>query len=234
MASSPLRRSRLTEAAHRALARLPLLAGVPGPALARLAAAARAVRYRDGEVVFRRGDPGTDGMLVVLDGLVRLHLSTPGGRELTLGLAGPGEPVGEVALVDGGTRSADCTALTPVSGLMIRHADAAAVIATDHATAQALLRTLAARLRRTTEQVEQVALRPLPQRLAAALLKLAAVDPAGIIRLPQGQIAALVAATRPKVNAALAELRDQRLVEPAKAGLRITDPPGLRALAEGD
>ncbi len=220
--------------ARRALDRLPLLAGVPDAARARLAAAARPVRYRDGEVVFRRGDPGADGMLLVLDGLVRLHLATGSGRELTLGLAGAGEPVGEVALVDGGPRSADCTALTPVSALMIRHVDAAAVLAEDHATALALLRTLAARLRRTTEQVEAVGLRPLPQRLAAALLKLAAADPAGLVRLPQGQLAALVAATRPKVNLALVEFRAARLVEPGRAGLRISDPPGLRALAEAD
>ncbi len=220
--------------ARRAIDRLPLLAGVPDAARARLAAAARPVRYREGEVVFRRGDPGADGMLLVLDGVVRLHLATGAGRELTLGLAGAGEPVGEVALIDGGPRSADCTALTPVSALLIRHADAAAVLAEDHATALALLRTLAARIRRTTEQVEAVGLRPLPQRLATALLKLAAADPAGLVRLPQGQIAALVAATRPKVNVVLVEWRAAKLVEPTRAGLRITDPPGLRALAEAD
>ncbi|NGM23488.1 Crp/Fnr family transcriptional regulator [Roseomonas stagni] len=220
--------------ARRAIDRLPLFSGVPEAARARLAVAARPVRYREGEVVFRRGDSGADGMLLVLDGLVRLHLATGAGRELTLGLAGAGEPVGEVALVDGGPRSADCTALTPVSALLVRHADAAAVLAEDHATALALLRTLVARLRRTTEQVEAVGLRPLPQRLAAALLKLAAADPAGLVRLPQGQLAALVAATRPKVNLALVEFRAAKLVEPSRAGLRISDPPGLRALADAE
>lgn len=219
-------------AARRALVRLPLLAGVPEGARARLAAAARPVRYRDGQVVFRRGEPGLDGMLLVLDGLVRVHVATPGGRELTLGLAGPGEPVGEIALIDGGPRSTDVTALTPVAGLMLRHADAIAVIESDVAVAGALLRTLAARVRRTTEQVEAVGLRALPQRLAAALVRLAAADPAGLVRLPQGQIAALVAATRPKVNAALAELRTRGLVEQARAGLRVPDPQALRALAE--
>lgn len=218
-------------AARRALDRLPLLAGWPEAARARLAASARPVRYAAGAVVFRRGDPGADGMLLVLDGLIRLHLSDASGRELSLGLVGAGEPVGEVALVDGGPRSADATALTPVSGLMIRHADAQALIAGDAAVANALLRTFAARLRRTTEQVEAVGLRSLPQRLAGALLKLEAADPSGLVRLPQGQIAVLVAATRPKVNAALAAFRARGLVEPARAGLRLADRDGLRALA---
>ncbi|WP_426955180.1 Crp/Fnr family transcriptional regulator [Muricoccus radiodurans] len=206
------------------------LAGVPSDAKDRLAGIARPVRHPAGATLFRRGDPG-EGMLLVLDGLVRLHLSTAGGRELTLGLVGRGEPIGEVALVDGGPRSADATAFTPISALMFRHADAGALIAADAALALALLRTLAARLRRTTDQVEAVGLQGLPQRLAAALLRLAAVDPSGLVRLPQGQIASLVAATRPKVNAALSEFRARGFVENARAGLRVTNADGLRAFA---
>lgn len=216
---------------RRLLQRVAFFRQVPGAALDRLAGIARPVRHPAGGVLFRRGDPG-EGLLVMLDGLVRLHLSTAAGRELTLGLVGPGEPLGEVALVDGGPRSADATALTPVSALLFRHGDAAPLIAGDAALAAALLRTLAARLRRTTGQVEAVGLLPLPQRLAGALLYLAAADPTGLVRLPQGQIAALVAATRPKVNAVLAEFRVHGLVEQARAGLRLADPDGLRALAE--
>jgi CRP-like cAMP-binding protein len=221
----------MTQDAARVLEALPLFAGVPAESRARLAAAARPVRYAAGAPVFRRGEAG-DSMLVVNDGLVRLHLATEAGRELTLGLAGAGEPVGELALIDGGPRSADCTALTPVQGLLLRHADAAPLIRADAALAWALLRALAAKLRRTSQQVEAVGLRPVQARLAAALLRLAAQDPSGLVRLPQGQIAALVAATRPKVNAAIAELRERGLIEQARAGLRLRDPAGLRAVAE--
>lgn len=223
----------LNDAARHALDRVPLLARVPDAAKARLAAAARQVRYRDGEPVFRHGEPGTDGMLIVLDGVVRLHLSTEAGREITLGLVGAGEPVGEIALIDGGPRSADATALTPVTGLMIGTASALEVIGSDAAAALALLRALAARLRRTTDQLEAVGLRPVPQRLAAALLKLAAADPAGLVRLNQSHLASLVAATRPKVNLALGEFRARGLVLPVRAGLRIADAEGLRAVANG-
>ena len=220
--------------ARRQLDALPLFAGVPEAARARLAAAARPVRYPAGTVVFRRGDPGPDGLLLVLDGLVRLHLATQAGREMSLGLVGPGEPLGELALIDGGPRSADATTLTPVAGLMLRHPDALAVIAEDAATANALLRTVVARLRRTTEQTEAVALHGLTQRLAAVLLKLAATDPSGLVRLPQGQIASLIAASRPKVNAALAELKAQGCVTAVRAGLRLADPARLRRLAEAE
>jgi len=223
-----------SDALRQTLDRVPLLAQVPAGAKARLAAAARQVRYRDGETVFRCGDPGTDGMLIVLDGVVRLYLSTAAGREITLGLVGAGEPVGELALIDGGPRSADATALTPVTGLMIRSAIAIEVIESDPAAALALLRALAARLRRTTDQLEAVGLRPVPQRLAAALIKLAAADPAGLVRLNQSQLATLVAATRPKVNLALGDFRTRGFVLQSRAGLRIGDATGLQSVARGE
>jgi CRP-like cAMP-binding protein len=219
------------EETRRLLDRIAFLALTPASAKDSLAGIARPVRYAAGEVVFRRGDPG-EGMLIVLDGLVRVHLSTAAGRELSLGLVGGGEPIGEVALVDGGPRSADATALTPVSALLLRHADAVALIAADAALASALLRTLATRLRRATDQVEAVGLRGLPQRLAATLLQLSAMDPSGLVRLPQGQIAALIAATRPKVNLALHEFRARGFIEPARAGLRLINRDGLRAVIE--
>ncbi len=58
---------------------------------------ARERRYADGEVIFRRGDPVEDGMLLVLNGQVRLHLTEPGGRELTLALAGADSTTGRAA-----------------------------------------------------------------------------------------------------------------------------------------
>ncbi|HEY8610224.1 MAG TPA: Crp/Fnr family transcriptional regulator [Roseomonas sp.] len=216
---------------RRLLDRIAFLALAPSAAKDKLAKIAHPARYPAGACVFRRGDPG-EGMLIVLDGLVRLHLATAAGRELSLGLVGGGEPIGEIALVDGGPRSADATALTPVSALLLRHADAAPLIATDAALASALLRTLAGRLRRTTDQVEAVGLRGLPQRLAATLLQLSATDPTGLVRLSQTQIASLVAATRPKVNLALHGFRSRGFIEPVRAGLRLRDRDGLRSVAE--
>lgn len=221
-----------SDALRRHLDRMPLLAGWPKAARARLAATAQQASYAAGELIFSRNDSSEGGMLLVLDGLVRLHLTEPGGRELSLALAGAGEPVGELAIIDDGPRSADATALTPVSGLLLRRAEARALMASDAAIAVSLLHVLAAKLRRTTDQIEAIGLRPLPQRLAGMLLTLAAADPADLVRLPQGQIASLIAASRPKVNAALAEFRERGLVAPCRAGLKLVDPAGLRALAE--
>jgi CRP/FNR family cyclic AMP-dependent transcriptional regulator len=213
------------------LTALPLFARVPAETRARLAVLAAPKRYAASQMMFCRGDVA-DGMLLVLDGVVRVHLSDARGHEVTLALIGPGEPIGEIALVDGGLRSADATALTPVSALLLRHSDVAPLIASDAEFASALLLGMAARLRRLTDQVEAISLQPLSQRLAGTLLQLAAADPSGLVRVAQGQLATLVAASRPKVNAALAEYRKLGLVTSVRAGLRLIDKERLRALAE--
>ncbi len=221
----------MSDAALRNLNNLTLLAGVPDAARTRLAASARPVRFAVGEMLFRRGEPA-EGLVVVLDGLVRIHLSDAKGREVTLALVGRGEPIGEIALIDGGVRSADATALTPVSALLVRHADAVAIIASDAAVAMAFLRTMTARFRRLTDQVEALSLQPLAQRVAAMLLRLAAADPSGLVRVAQGQLATLVAASRPKVNAVLSDYRARGLIVSVRAELKLLDPAGLRALAD--
>jgi CRP/FNR family transcriptional regulator, cyclic AMP receptor protein len=213
------------------LAALPLFALVPPEARGRLAVLATPKRYAASQMMFCRGDVG-DGMLLVLDGLVRIYLSDAKGHEVTLALIGPGEPIGEITLVDGGLRSADATALTPVSALLLRHSDVAPLIAADAKFASALLFGMAARLRRSTDQVEAISLQPLSQRLAGTLLRLSAADPSGLVRVAQGQLASLVAASRPKVNAALSEYRKLGLVVSVRAGLRLLDKDRLRALAE--
>jgi CRP/FNR family cyclic AMP-dependent transcriptional regulator len=221
----------MSEKAFNHLNNLKLFDGVPEAARAKLAASARPVRFAVGEMLFRRSEPA-EGMVVVLDGLVRIHLSDARGREVTLALVGAGEPIGEIALIDGGVHSADATALTPVSALLVRHADAEAMIASDAAVAMALLKTMTARVRRLTDQVEAISLQPLAQRVAATLLRLAAADPSGLVRVPQGQLATLVAASRPKVNAVLSEYRAAGLIVSVRAGVRLLDAARLHALAD--
>ncbi len=212
------------------LQQLKLFAGLAEAARGKLSASARPVRFAQNEMLFRRGE-AAEGMIMVIDGLVRIHLSDAKGREVTLALVGPGEPIGEIALIDGGLRSADATALSPVSAVLLRHADVAGMIEADAAMASALLRTMTARVRRLTDQVEAISLQPLAQRVANALLRLAEADASGLVRVPQGQIATLVSATRPKVNAVLSDYRARGLIVSVRAGLKILDRGGLAKLA---
>ena len=83
-----------------------MFAGLSDQQLAKLAAIFEEKVYRSDDVLFSQGDEG-DRIYVVCDGFVEIIVETdqaPGGR--TLVNLGPGQVVGEMALVDQGTRSA--------------------------------------------------------------------------------------------------------------------------------
>ena len=59
-------------------------------------------------VLFREAEPG-DSLYVLLSGKVKLSRRSSDGREGLLALVGPGEPFGEVELLDGGPRTTTAT-----------------------------------------------------------------------------------------------------------------------------
>jgi CRP-like cAMP-binding protein len=74
-----------------------------------LASLSRERRLRDGDVLFREGDPG-DAMYVVLDGKVRISKRIPGAGEEALAFMERGDWFGEMALIDNQPRSAEAVA----------------------------------------------------------------------------------------------------------------------------
>lgn len=173
----------------------------------------REANFNTGQVIFTRGDPGTEIHLVV-KGRVRLSILTVDGRELSFAHAEPPSIFGEIAVFDGGTRSADATAVNKVQTLTLSKAAFLRLLAARPALAEAAIRFVSARLRDADQQLEAIALHPIEARLARFFLSSARQkDPDGkskhvTLSLPisQGELALLVGASRPKVNAALALL----------------------------
>ncbi|MCK5550068.1 MAG: cyclic nucleotide-binding domain-containing protein, partial [Hyphomicrobiaceae bacterium] len=76
----------------------------------------REVSFAANQVIFARGDAGREIYLVV-SGRVRLSVLSAEGRELSFAHAEPGAIFGEIAMLDGGTRTADATAVNKVTAL---------------------------------------------------------------------------------------------------------------------
>jgi CRP-like cAMP-binding protein len=165
--------------------------------------------WASGATIFQRGDEG-DGMIVVTDGRVRLSLLAHNGREISLKHAGPGEILGEIALLDGGPRSADATAMTRTHGSFVPRAGFQRLIDRRPGLLRAINMYLCQRLRDTNELVESLALLPIEAHLARFMLKqlaLSAIEDeaeAGVsLAMPQSELAALIGASRPKLNRVL-------------------------------
>jgi glutaminase len=138
------------------LAAQSLLAGLDADAVAALEAAAAHVVLGPGEVLWNEGDPAED-VCFVSSGVVRAEVDAGDGTARRLVSMGPGTVVGEIAMLDGGARSARVVAETRAHVRRLPFAAMAAAEARHPGLTATLFRNLgrllARRLRRTTDQV---------------------------------------------------------------------------------
>ena len=107
------------------LARVPLFSDCSRRDLQTVARVVRSIPHRKGTVIAREGDPGV-GLFIIMDGTAEVTIG--GKKRATLG---PGDFFGEIALLDGGPRTATVTATSDVQllgltewvfrGLMVEH-----------------------------------------------------------------------------------------------------------------
>lgn len=114
---------------------------------------------------------------------------------------------GELALIDGGRRSASALALQPTSLLAIARTTFLDILRDHPALADALLRSLGGMVRSTLERASDFVLLDLQARVAKVLLDLAALGGAEVaagvvvdLRLTQSDLASMVGVSRPTVN----------------------------------
>jgi CRP-like cAMP-binding protein len=223
-----------TRPAIEALERIQLFSGLAPTDLVRLAEGLRTRRFRRGEVLFHQGDPG-DSLFIVSSGAVKIVLPSEEGDEAILTSIRPGSFFGELALLDGAPRSATAVAMEPTETLVLRREAFRALIDTSAEARDALLAALAGELRRLTAHVEELHFLDMTGRLAALLARLAQESgiPAddGSIRLDrpftQGDLAAMIGATRQSVNKLLGMFVDDGLLRVDRDTIVVLDLAGL-------
>ena len=99
----------------------------------------------EGEILWRQGEDARE-LLFIVDGAVSVSLHVPGDRVVEIGRAGPGEMVGEIALLDGGGHTMSVRAIEPATVLALGRVDFAALLARQDPSAFRLKRRLASLL----------------------------------------------------------------------------------------
>jgi CRP-like cAMP-binding protein len=188
------------------------------------------------QLVFAKGDRA-DELYIVLSGRMKISVLAPDGRELAFRTAGPGQMVGEIAVLDGGTRTADMTCLSECEVLVLSKSSLARLVEGRPAIGRDLIRFLCQRLRDTSEQLESIALYRIEARLARFMLALAEHGTAGSktvdvsLAMSQTELAAVLGASRSKVNVALHNLEEMGAIH--RHGSRLAcDIEKLSAIAE--
>lgn len=210
-----------------------LLTGIPGDDVRAVLALARRATYRRGEVVFHRYDPA-DAIHLVAKGRFDVRITTPRGDVVALGIRGPGETFGELAVATGSERSATVTALETGETLVVRGTELRALARRHPSVHEVLVRALSHQVTFLSERLVEAYTVDAETRVARRVLELARVygtDPPVVLPLIQEDLAALAGTSRATVNRVLRAAEQRGLVELGRGRTIVLDPDGLRRLA---
>jgi CRP/FNR family cyclic AMP-dependent transcriptional regulator len=174
---------------------------------------------RADSVLFSAGEPG-DGLYVVETGLLKVVMESPGGEERIVGLLGPGEIAGELAMIDGLPRSASVVVLQDCSYRFVSQANFQKFTAAHPEFYRELATVLSMRLREADHALVAATFLSGRGRLAGALLDLAEhfgqpSGSGGVMfkrKIGNGELAAMAGMARENVSRVLGEWRDRKLV----------------------
>lgn len=221
------------------LADIPLFEDLVEADLNIVAQRVRQRRYKEGDTIFHRRDPGV-ALYVIVSGKVKIHNEINDGSDCIIAILDEGEFFGELAVIDGEERSADATTLAPTELLMLTRDDLHDILQRYPRISLRILATLAGRLRRTTEDYLAYSTLDINGRLALQLLRLSEqhgiMTPSGMridLRLTQTDLGALVGASRESVNKVMGYFRRQGYVAlDEKNQIVVKDVSTLKRIAE--
>jgi CRP/FNR family transcriptional regulator, cyclic AMP receptor protein len=216
------------------LGRVPLFAELSEQELAQVVMVAIPRSFPKGVRVFHEGDD-SDACYVVRTGDLRVTREHSDGRAIALATLGPGDFFGELAMLDGGSRSASVETLSDVELLALPAGDMRRVIAAHGEIAAKLIVALTRRLRETNERVARQSFQTVPSRVAGVLAQLIAEeaipeDRDGItVRMTQADLAQLAGTSRESVSRFLATLERAGVVMVGRGRVTIVEPRRLRS-----
>lgn len=192
-------------------------------------------RFDRGDVLLREGDP-TDHVFVLSSGWVRVYSASPDGQEVVLALRGPGDLIGELAVLHGWNRTVSIAALEPLVVVQLRAAQFVGSLRDRPGIAIAMIKQTSARLREHEQALLEFATQDVSRRVAGYLLRMARQHglpgPRGValsVPLSQQDIANRVGASLRAVARAMAMLRERGLVVTTRRGIVVARPEVLRS-----
>lgn len=212
----------------------PFFRGLAAEVLEDLAGRSRVEHYPRGKTIFRKGSPGR-ALMAVVSGTVKICTVSRTGREAVLNTIGPGYLFGEIAVLDGGPRTADAVAGSDCDVLVLDRRDLVPILRANPDLAQRLLDIVCGRLRRTSEQLEDVFFLDVPGRLAKMLLRHGDTGPAGdtahaAVALTQRELGEMIGISRESINRQLHKWQREGLVRITKGSIEVRQRDKLRQI----
>lgn len=200
--------------------------------------AGRAVHmhFARGKELLAQGEAG-DSLLILTEGSARVSMLTPNGREIVLAYAEPGAVLGEIALLDGGERTASVTATSAGSALQLGRNAMRDFVASHPDFAWSLMHQLARRLRTADQTIESdraYASGPRLARYLKRLIRKDAGDAAQRLELSQTELGNFAGMSREHINRQLRSWEESGIISLEQGRVRVLDPDMLEDISESE
>lgn len=198
--------------------------------LARLASASSRETRRRGDVVFHEGDE-PDRLYVVIQGRIAISKRSIDGRESVFALMEDGDLFGEMGLFLPLGRSAEARALEPSTLLAVAFAPVRQIYEERPELLWGVVSMLADRVRIMDDVLADSVFLDVTGRTAKRLLEIAGGQDEFVLPVTQEELAAMVGASRERVNKAIASFVRLGWIEQADRRYQITDREQLERRA---
>lgn len=216
----------------------PLFDTLSAAEIDQLAATARTVRVKKGEVLFHKGDP-CHGFHVIVSGKVKLLFNSPGGTEKVVEILTAGQTFGESAMFMEQPYPLDAQALNESRLIYVTRSAVLQVLESNPALARKLINSLSTSLNQFFKNQEFTGNRASKQRIADYILR--QINPADadkifpVIVLPvsKGTIASHLGITPEHFSRILHELAESELIAVRGKRIVILDMTLIQELRDG-
>jgi CRP-like cAMP-binding protein len=206
--------------------------GLSSAELESIKALVKETRVLKGEHFISEGQH-SDYLYFIASGLVKVYKTSSGGKEQVLHIAPPGDSLNDVSLFDGSPTAASMVALTPVILYIIRKDDIIKLLWEKPQMMMNVIHSLAQRIRRDSNLVEDLSSTQVLQRLAKLFIgRYGGEEDTTGLTLTQKDLAGLVGASREMVNRCLKTLEESGGIKVARGSVIVLDREILNKIAE--
>jgi len=188
------------------------------------------IEFPKGTSVFNRGDAAV-GLYILLEGQLKLGVTSPQGSEKIISIVSPGESFGEAILFLERQFPVYAQAILDSQVLLVPKSLIFSMLDNDPLFSRKMLAGLSIRMHQLVQDIEMLSLQSCTQRFIGYLLQISADAPdASNITLPASKttIASLLNLTPETLSRTLAKLQQLELIEVNGKDVMITDVKKLR------
>lgn len=213
------------------LKRVPIFSSLPDDELEALASLAVERNFMSNESIFWEGDAPV-WFYIVIEGRAKVIKHSSSGKEFIIAFFGPGEMIGEVAVLENKPYPASAQSIGRTRVIGIRQEAFLAFLASRPQVALRIINVLGGRLRDAQTRLRDLAGERVEQRLASTLLMLSSkLGPT--LPFTRQEIADMTGTTTETAIRVMSRFKEHGIIRSTRGQILILDKEKLRLLSEG-